>query len=170
MSRPQSKHVKVNAQDPSAAAQCDRCGRWYNMTNLVFQMEWSGTHLYRTGALVCTSGRCLDVPQEQLRTIILPPDPPPVLNARVPNFEYEEAGPVQSTLSANVLQGAMNLPVVSAVGFEVGNQIWVQFNNAEIGQMTVNGVDLVNNIISVTAPMPFSAPYTGVVSVSLPNG
>ena len=105
-----------------------------------------------------------------MRTIILPPDPPPILNARVPNFEYEEAGPVQSTLAANVLQGAMNLPLVSAVGFEVGNQVFVQLDNAAIAQMTVNGVDLVANIISITAPLPFSAPYTGVVSVSLPNG
>lgn len=53
-------------------------------------MQWSGTHLYNTGSLVCTAGNCLDVPQEQLRTIILPPDPPPLQNSRVPNFAYEE--------------------------------------------------------------------------------
>ena len=53
-------------------------------------MEWAGTHLYKTGALVCTTVGCLDVPQEQLRTIILPVDPPPIMNSRVPNFAYEE--------------------------------------------------------------------------------
>jgi hypothetical protein len=90
MSRPQSRYTRVRPSDPEAAAQCDRCGRWFNLRSLNFQYEWAGTHLYNTGALVCTEGGCLDVPQEQLRTIILPPDPPPVINARVPNFAYEE--------------------------------------------------------------------------------
>jgi len=35
--------------------------------------------------LVCKS--CLDVPQEQLRTIILPPDPVPISNPRPENYE-----------------------------------------------------------------------------------
>jgi hypothetical protein len=165
---PAGKYVKTNPADPAAYAICDLCGLRFNHHDLRWNFQWTGAKLYNTQSLRCW--RCIDVPQEQLRSIVLPPDPVPILNARVENFEYEEAGPVQSTLSANVLQGAMNLPLVSAVGFEVGNQIWVQLNNADIGQMTVNGVDLVNNIISVSAPMPFSAPYTGVVSVSLPNG
>lgn len=33
---------------------------------------------------------CLDKPAEFLRTIILPPDPLPLKNARVPDFDYEE--------------------------------------------------------------------------------
>lgn len=90
MSRPQSKYVRVDSNSPSGAGQCDRCGRWFNLRNLTFQMEWSGTHLYNKRVLVCTEGGCLDVPQEQFRTIILPPDPPPLLNARVPDFDYEE--------------------------------------------------------------------------------
>lgn len=32
----------------------------------------------------------MDVPNEQLRSLVLEPDPVPVLNARVPNFAYEE--------------------------------------------------------------------------------
>lgn len=47
--------------------------------------------MQNTGALVCTTGnRCYDKPFEQLRTIILPPDPPPVQNARTENFAYDE--------------------------------------------------------------------------------
>ncbi len=87
--RPHGKYARVNPQDPSAFAQCDRCGFWRNRTDLVWQDQWAGTHLYNIQILVCKE-RCYDVPQEQLRTIILPPDPPPVLNARVPNFAYEE--------------------------------------------------------------------------------
>ena len=91
MSRPQSNHVRVDPSNPSGAGQCDRCGRWWNHENLEWQFQWSGTHLYNVRVLVCRE--CLDVPQEQLRTIILPPDPPPLLNARVPNFAYEEMTP-----------------------------------------------------------------------------
>lgn len=87
--RRSAKYTKVDATDPVAFAQCDRCGFWRNRTDLVFQNAWAGTHLYSTGDLVCAD-RCYDIPNEQLRTIILPPDPPPVINARVPNFAYEE--------------------------------------------------------------------------------
>jgi hypothetical protein len=52
-------------------------------------MAWGGTHLYNQRLLVCYD-KCYDTPQEQLRTIILPPDPPPILNARPPNFAVEE--------------------------------------------------------------------------------
>ena len=90
MSRPQKRYVVVDPSNPAAAAQCDRCGRWFNLNSLKFQTEWAGQRLYNTGALVCTQGGCLDVPQEQLRTILIPPDPLPVLNARVPDFAYEE--------------------------------------------------------------------------------
>jgi hypothetical protein len=88
MSRPQSRYVVVNAQSPEGAGQCDRCGEWWQLRRLTMQHEWSGTHIYSLGILVCP--HCLDVPNEQLRSIILPPDPLPLLNARVPNFHYEE--------------------------------------------------------------------------------
>lgn len=90
MSRPQSKYVRVDATNPSGAGQCSRCGRWFNLRNLTWQHQWAGQHLYNTRVLVCTEGGCLDVPNEQLRTILLPPDPEPLLNARVPDYSYEE--------------------------------------------------------------------------------
>lgn len=89
MSRRQGKYVNVDVAGPIAAAMCDRCGQLYNRTELAFQYQWAGSRLYNTGDLVCIR-RCLDVPTDQLRVVILPPDPPPVLNARVPNFAYEE--------------------------------------------------------------------------------
>lgn len=88
MGRPQSKYVRVDPTNPEGAGECDRCGFWYQLADMQWQMQWSGTRLFNTGALVCDD--CLDVPQEQLRTIILPPDPLPLINARVPNFAYEE--------------------------------------------------------------------------------
>jgi hypothetical protein len=88
MGRPQSRHVKVDPTNPLGAGQCDLCGRWWQLRELRPQQEWAGTHLYTFYSMRCRE--CWDIPQEQLRTIILPPDPPPLLNARVPNFAYEE--------------------------------------------------------------------------------
>jgi len=87
--RPHGKYAKVNASNPENFAQCDRCGFWRNGSDLVWQLQWSGAGIYNQRILVCHD-RCYDTPNEQLRTIILPSDPQPVLNARVPNFAYEE--------------------------------------------------------------------------------
>lgn len=41
--------------------------------------------------LVCTDGDCLDVPAEAaLRTIVIPPDPPPIMNARPEAYAIDE--------------------------------------------------------------------------------
>jgi len=91
MADPLPKFACVDTTNPYAWAMCDRCGFWYNREDLVFQYEWAGMQLYDTGVLLCITGNhCYDTPNEQLRTIILPPDPPPIINARVPNFDYEE--------------------------------------------------------------------------------
>lgn len=59
---------------------CDRCNFSYNLKDLHWQMEWRGLRLANLRLLVCC--RCLDLPQEQLRTIFIPPDPAPVKDAR----------------------------------------------------------------------------------------
>jgi hypothetical protein len=89
MSRPQSKYVKVDASSPQAAGQCDRCSQWWPVRELIWQDYWAGPKLYNSQLLVCS--HCYDIPNEQYRTIILEPDPPPILNSRVPNFAYEES-------------------------------------------------------------------------------
>ena len=59
---------------------------------MVFQHEWAGTGLINTRILVSPDE--LDVPQRQLGAVILPPDPPPIMNARPENYAIDEAGPV----------------------------------------------------------------------------
>jgi len=81
-------HARVNANSPQAWFMCDLCGHWWNSVDAQFQMEWSGIHLFNIRSLRCP--HCIDVPQEQLRTIILPPDPLPIYNARVPNYALDE--------------------------------------------------------------------------------
>jgi hypothetical protein len=72
--------ARVNARSPSAHGICDRCGFRYNRVDLRAQQQWNGLKLQTYNILVCK--RCLDAPQIQLRTIIIPADPPPVLNPR----------------------------------------------------------------------------------------
>lgn len=83
-----SGRATANPGNPRAFAVCDRCGIWFNHFKLTAQKEWSGTRLVNLNLLVCT--QCLDVPQAQLKARILPPDPMPILNARVENFNTAE--------------------------------------------------------------------------------
>lgn len=76
--------ARVNTSHPEAFGICDRCGFVRNLDDLVWQQEWRGNQLMRTGFRVCPD-TCLDVPFQLDRPIFLPPDPPPVPNPR-PNF------------------------------------------------------------------------------------
>lgn len=79
-------HVRVNARSPRAAGVCDRCGRMFNHDRLQWQWDWRGNQLQNLRILVCES--CVDVPQQQLRPRIIPPDPLPVYNARPEPFTF----------------------------------------------------------------------------------
>lgn len=61
---------------------------WYNITDLTWQFQFAGPTLQNLRLLVCRT--CLDVPQAQLKTIIIPPDPMPTLNARPENFLIDD--------------------------------------------------------------------------------
>lgn len=78
----------ASSRHPTAAGQCDRCGFVYQHSSLSWNMDYAGTSIQNKRLLVCSS--CLDVPQQQLRTITLPADPMPIQNPRVPNFLYME--------------------------------------------------------------------------------
>ena len=88
--------ARVSARSPSALAICDRCQGTYNLVDLHWQWAWAGMKLQNIRLLVCS--RCLDEPNQQLRTIIIPPDPIPVFNPRperyttiVPSFVATES-------------------------------------------------------------------------------
>jgi len=80
----QAGRAKTSAKNPQAHAICDRCGFRYNFVNLQWQFDWRGASLQNIRILVCNS--CLDTPQEQLRAIVVPADPTPIMNARVQDF------------------------------------------------------------------------------------
>jgi hypothetical protein len=81
--RPHGK-ARVDSRKPQAHAICDRCGFRYNHVDLVWEVQWIGPRLQNLRFLVCKT--CYDKPQEQRRTIVLPPDPLPILNPRPEDF------------------------------------------------------------------------------------
>jgi hypothetical protein len=51
-------------------------------------MQWVAQTLSNQMLLVCN--RCWDVPSPFLRTLVLPPDPTPIIDARTEPFEIDE--------------------------------------------------------------------------------
>lgn len=99
--------ARVSQSNPQALAICDRCGLTYNHVDLRWQYDWRGTQLQNLRVLVCQT--CYDTPQEQLRSIIIPPDPVPIpyprpeyYNSEVPSYwavevDGEQFGAVVAT-------------------------------------------------------------------------
>lgn len=86
--RPHPRMARTDPSSPRGWATCVRCGFIGNLENFNWQFEYAGLALYNTKLLVCTP--CLDVPQRQLGSVILPPDPPGLLNARPEAYPSDE--------------------------------------------------------------------------------
>lgn len=76
--------ARVSSQSPQAAGVCDRCGGVFTHSDLQWQFDWAGNTTINKRILVC--GHCLDQMQPQLRAIILPADPTPIMNPRPQDF------------------------------------------------------------------------------------
>src|SRR5690348_151829 len=82
------RKAEVDSRYPRAWATSDRTGFIGNHKNLIYQDQWAGFSLYNTGMLVYADE--YDEPQRQLGAIVIPPDPPPILNARPENYQIDE--------------------------------------------------------------------------------
>jgi len=100
-----SGYATTNPQSPRAHAICDSCGSRYNRVDLKPQYEWQGDSLADTGFRYCW--RCLSKPQDQLRPVILPPDPIPVMNPR-PEQAQAGLGGISGELPYPPLNGNQN--------------------------------------------------------------
>jgi len=76
--------ARISPSGPQAAGVCDRCGFVYTHSTLQFQWDWRGATLQNTRVLVCR--KCNDDQQQQLRSIVIPADPVPIMNPRVQDF------------------------------------------------------------------------------------
>lgn len=79
-----SGRARTSPRNPQAHAICDRCGGRFNHVDLQWQYDWAGASMINKRMLVCRS--CLDTPQTQLRAIVLPADPVPIINPRPQDF------------------------------------------------------------------------------------
>jgi len=105
----QSGRARASSKNPRAFGVCDRCGIWYNHAKLKWQFDWRGTSLQNLRILVCD--RCYDLPQEQLRAIVVPPDPTPIINARVEYYQADETD--YMTVGTGTTDPLTGLPVPS---------------------------------------------------------
>ncbi len=187
----QHGNANVNARWPRAFAVCDRCGFLYNHDDLQWQHQWVATKLQNIRLLVCQT--CLDKPQEQLRTIVLPPDPMPIENARPenyvdadnplsalgysPNQRFPQYSNQIGTLTggggvAAAFNGSLNKPAwmcanntISQSSFE--NYVGINWtgNNgmASITPSSVGAPTVVHSLTSFTAYAPNDRSFLGLV-------
>jgi len=89
--RPHPRKARTNPRSPSAWGTCQRCGFIGNVSDFETQHEWAGLQLISLNLQVCDE--CLDKPQRQLGSIVLPPDPEPILNALPESYAIDEYWP-----------------------------------------------------------------------------
>jgi len=80
--------AEVDSSNPKGWSTCDRCGFNYNLFRLSYQYQWAGTDLINLRLRVCPT--CMDTPSEFLRTIIIPPDPLPLIDPRPEPYVLDE--------------------------------------------------------------------------------
>lgn len=103
-----SGRARTSPRDPRAFAVCDRCSMWYNHHMLRWQFDWAGASLINKRILVCNT--CYDEPQNQLRAIVVPADPVPVVNPRTEPFAYDESNSRQVS-GYNTVNAVTGIPV-----------------------------------------------------------
>lgn len=110
--RPHPRRARTNPSSPRAWGTSDRNGMISNHQNLRWQFEWAGQKL--VNKMILVSPDELDVPQRQLGTFIMPPDPTPIMNARVERYDIdEEPVSVRTTVNGGIRivfgQGSANI-------------------------------------------------------------
>lgn len=82
------RRASVDSSSPRAWGTDDRSGFVGNHHDLIWQQEWAGFKLINKKILVYEDQ--LDRPQRQLGSIIIPPDPPAIENARPEQYYIDE--------------------------------------------------------------------------------
>jgi len=164
--------ASVSVSNPRAFGICDRCGFLYNHVNLKWQYDWAGASLINKRILVCD--QCLDVPQEQLRAIVVPADPMPIINARIQDYVTAESN-YQTTSAPTVYDLTTGIPIPSTTNLitQDNQQLTTQPYGQPVGLeqgavMPLNGTTHYNvqlNPLSVTSAgstvisVTFSSPH-----------
>lgn len=93
--------ARVSMRSPQAQAVCDRCYLNYSHADLRWQVQWSGVKLQNLRLLVCKT--CWDVPQPQLKTIVIPADPLPIYNPRPETYDSTVPSFLETDIGSTLL-------------------------------------------------------------------
>jgi hypothetical protein len=179
--------ASVSTTNPRAFGICDRCGFLYNHHELQWQFDYRGAALINIRLLVCET--CLDVPQNQLRNIIVPADPTPIMNARtedyptastdffstVDNFRQISSASWTGSVVTLTLDGPLTLPpinvgstiIVSNVSPARYNGTYVVVSSSNVGAYTVSFASSASgNIVSGGTVATNVDPITGLVRLT----
>lgn len=108
-SPPHNQNCPTDTRYPRPVSFCDRCNHEYYLDDLPYQYDWRGASLQNLHLRVCE--RCLDIPNDQLRPIIIGPDPVPLVDPRPGFWPQEEAAgsPPPGTSTLGWGQGGWSL-------------------------------------------------------------
>lgn len=133
--------AKVSTRNPEAFAICDDCGFLFNHSELRWQMEWGGNKLINKRQLVCR--RCNDIPNTQLRAIVLPADPIPIMNPRVQNYQAAVTD-YRTTSGQNTVDPTTGIPIPGTTMRITENddyRVTQQTGEPPLGKNTLPGTD-----------------------------
>lgn len=124
--------ARINASSPESAGQCDRCSAVVSFRDMLWQRDWRGATLQNIRLLVCQ--RCLDTPQPQLRSITLPPDPTPIINARTVDWSQAESN-YQTITQPSTIDPITGIPIpgTTTLVTEDGRNLLTQSTGAPLG-------------------------------------
>jgi hypothetical protein len=145
--------ASVSTRNPRAFGICDRCGFLYNHNRLQWQFDYAGAGLINKRILVCNP--CNDVPQAQLRAIVLPADPVPIMNPRVQDYVTAETN--YRLTQGNTVDPITGLPIPG------GQTRITQDNNTRVTQMTGESPNGLNQLPGTD---PNAVTYRNVVSAT----
>lgn len=132
--------ARIDSRSPRAAGQCDRCGFLYSFDHLRWQLDYSGAGIYNKRILVCE--KCYDTPQQQLKVIVIPPDPLPVLNARPPDYVNSETN-YRATSGQDYIHPVVGIPVFN--GDIIGGSTYLEPNNNNLALENNQGLLTMEN-------------------------
>lgn len=89
--RPHPRMARTDPSNPRGWGTCQRCGFVGNLHDFNWNYDWRGLKLVNTQTLVCLP--CLDEPQRQIGSIVLPPDPESLNDARPEPYAIDEYWP-----------------------------------------------------------------------------
>lgn len=134
------KHADVDQDNPQTWATDDFTGFVTNLNKMRWQMQWAGNQLINQRFLVHPD--FLDIPQEQFRTLVLPPDPAPLFNARPEPYAIDETnwrvtqdGDMRDPTGIREIQdgdlrvtNSANPDTVGGTDFNIGSDFSTDFN------------------------------------------